>query len=457
MSPLEVFQKQQKKALELRGQSVKSRRKLLKNLEKWVLAHRMDIQNALFEDFKKVPEETDLMETYVVLTEIREARKHLDYWARREYVKPSLPYLGTSAYIQYEPKGVCLIIAPWNFPFQLAVAPLVSAIAAGNTCILKPSEFTPATSALLKQMCDDVFDADHVAVFEGDREVATELLKLPFNHIFFTGSPAVGKIVMEAAAKHLSSITLELGGKSPVFIDETAKITDTAQKIAWAKWANAGQTCTAPDYILVHKSRQQELLRELKSCAEKLYPGANYMTHIVNESHENRLTAWLKEAVDKGANLDFGGKKEDYFSPTVIHDVPEEATLVQEEIFGPILLVKAYDTLEEAIKYVNEKPKPLSLYVFSKSKKNKKAILTQTSSGSVAVNDAVIQFGHPELPFGGVNNSGFGKSHGRYGFKAFSNEKSVLKQRIGFTMAKTLYPPYSGLKMKMINLLLKYF
>jgi len=457
MTPLEVFQKQQTKALELRSQPIKARKKLLKRLETWILENRKHIQDALFEDFHKLPEETDLMETYVVLTEIREARKNLNYWTRNEYVKPNLPYLGTSSFIQYEPKGVCLVIAPWNFPFQLAVAPLVSALAAGNTCILKPSEFTPATSALLKKMCEGLFDINQVALFEGDHTVSTDLLKLPFNHVFFTGSPRVGKIVMEAAAKHLASVTLELGGKSPVFIDESANIADTAEKISWAKWSNAGQTCTAPDYILVHKSRQQELLRELKLCAERLYPAANYMTHVVNDAHGNRLEKWLDEALNSGAKLDFGGKGDHHFEPTVVHDVSEESSLLQEEIFGPILPVKIYEDLNEAIHYVNSKEKPLSLYVFSKSKKAIRQILKSTSSGSVAINDAVIQFGHPELPFGGVNNSGFGKSHGRYGFIAFSNEKSVLKQRIGLTMAKTLYPPYSGLKKKMIDLLLKYF
>jgi len=452
-----IFERQRNRSLLLRTEKLSERLKRLKRLETWVLKNRKSIQEALHSDFRKIPQETDLSETYVALTEIREARRNLRKWAYPKRALPNMPFWGTKAYVQYEPKGVCLIISPWNFPFQLAVGPLVSALAAGNTAIIKPSEFTPATSQLIKEMCQELFEEDLVSVFEGDQNVSSQLLALPFNHIFFTGSPRVGKIVMEAAAKHLTSVTLELGGKSPVFVDDTADISDTAEKLAWAKWMNAGQTCTAPDYVLVHKNRQQELLRELEKYAQELYSGGQRMTGIVNDQHQNRIKEWLQSSIQGGAKQVFGGVSVDQLGPTVLINVPEKSELLQEEIFGPILPIVSFESLDEAIAEVNSREKPLSLYVFSRSKRNIRQILQATSSGSAAINDAVIQFGHPELPFGGVNNSGFGKAHGQYGFISFSNEKSVLKQRRGLTMAKTLYPPYTNLKNKTIDLLLKYF
>ncbi len=452
----EIFTRQQARALQLRTESIANRRKRLKLLEEWVLANRLLIQDALAKDFQKVPQETDLSETYVALTEIRQALKHLRRWSDPRPAAPNMPFWGTKSYVQYEPKGVCLIISPWNFPFQLALGPLISALAAGNTVILKPSEYTPATAALLNAMMEELFTDDLVMVIQGDASVAQDLLSLPFNHIFFTGSPHVGKIVMKAAAANLASVTLELGGKSPVFIDESANINDTAQKLAWAKWMNSGQTCTAPDYVLVHEKVKDELLQKLKVYSEKFYGGGGKMTGIINEKHRQRLTDMIQEAKDLGAVQHFGQAGEG-IAPTVLTNVATESSLLKEEIFGPVLPITEFRHLDDAIARVNKGEKPLALYVFSKNRRNIKKLLKETSSGSVAINDAVLQFGHPELPFGGVNNSGFGKSHGESGFRTFSNEKSVLHQRIGLTMAKTLYPPYSFVKNKTIDLLLRFF
>ncbi|MBV6645744.1 MAG: aldehyde dehydrogenase family protein [Cyclobacteriaceae bacterium] len=456
----EVLNRQKRQSIEERTAPISNRIQKLKRLEKWILSNRETIKKEVYLDFYKSGQETDLSEIYVVLTEIREAIRSLKHWAKPTYVGTSFPYLGTSGEIQYEPKGMCLIISPWNYPFNLAVGPLVSALAAGNVVVMKPSEYTPHTSKLIKEMVNALFEEGEVTVFEGDHEVSQKLLRFPFDHMFFTGSPRVGKMVMKAASEHLASVTLELGGKSPVIVDETADLKDTSEKLAWGKWLNAGQTCVAPDYLLVNESRKDELVRRLKVAVQHQYVKKSAYTGIVNEAHYNRLNDWLGDAINKGAKLEFGGEidpKRRYFGPTVLSELPEDCILMQEEIFGPILPIKVYQNLEEAIDYMNEGMKPLSLYIYSRSKRNINSICKKTSSGTVCINDNTLQFAHPELPFGGVNNSGIGKAHGHHGFMAFSNEKSVLRQRRGLTMAKTLYPPYGRLKNKVIDLLIRFF
>ncbi len=468
LSVLEIyFNNQRQQALNQRAEPIRNRKDRLTKLLKWIQSHEQDIKNALFQDFKKPESEVDLSEIYPSVSEIRHAISHLSDWCAPKKVDAPLSLLGTTSYIKYEPKGRCLIISPWNFPFNLAVCPLVSCLAAGNTAIIKPSEMTPHTAQLIAKMVSEVFTPEEVTVAIGGVEVSQALLKLPFDHIFFTGSPQVGKIVMAAAAQNLTSVTLELGGKSPVIIDQTANIKDAAEKLSWGKFLNSGQTCIAPDYILIAASKKEEFIEALKAQINKQFnnTGAGFAHspdygRIVNEHHFKRLNSLLEEVVDKGASVRLSGETkadENFISPFILDEVDMHSRVMQEEIFGPVLPIITFNEIEEAIQLVNSKPKPLALYYFGRSRQNKKMILQQTSSGSATINDCVIHFGHSNLPFGGVNNSGMGKSHGRFGFLSFSNEKGVLQQRVGLTSSKFIYPPYNKLVKTVFSLLKKFF
>ena len=450
----------------LRHEGVAARRQRLQRLAQWLTAHRTDIQQALYQDFRKPPAETDVTEIWASLVELKHTSKHLRRWLAPRRVGTPLALMGTKGWVQVEPKGVVLIIAPWNYPFYLAIDPLISAIAAGNAVVIKPAEQTPATSALLRRLCEDLFAPDEVWVAEGGKEVATELLRLPWDHIFFTGSPQIGKIVMRAAAEHLSSVTLELGGKSPAIVDATANLRDAAEKIVWGKFLNAGQTCVAPDYVLVQASAQANLVAEMRSAIARYYNAkgegirqSESYARIVNEHHYARLARLLEDAEMRGATVAAGGRVDEqqrYIEPTILTDVPDGAAVLEEEIFGPLLPVIAFDTLAETADYVNARLKPLAQYVFTTSKRNRRYLLDTIAAGGAAVNETIIQLAHPELPFGGVGNSGLGKAHGHAGFLAFSNEKSVLQQRIGRTGIKTMYPPYNSSVKRLIGWLLKY-
>lgn len=462
----QVFEQQRQTAQAWRSSTAEERIERLQNLKIWIAQNRNAIHEALYNDFRKPNPETDTSEIYPVQAEIRHAIKHLKDWMKPGKVKTPLSFIGTRSYIQYEPKGVSLIIAPWNYPFNLLVVPLASALAAGCPAILKPSEETPHTAKLLERMVREVFQPHEVAIFNGGKDVAQELLKLPFDHIFFTGSPQIGKIIMKAAAENLSSVTLELGGKSPAIVDYTANMKETAERLAFGKWLNAGQTCIAPDYILVHERVSEHLVQELQKAIGNMYGGegeASKQSHdyarIINRRHFERLQKALQEAVKGGATVESGGAfdEEEYFiSPTIVSDVPEESALMQEEIFGPILPIRRYSKLEEAISYINARPNPLALYLFSGRKEIEQQVLQRTSAGGVCVNEAVIQFVHPGLPFGGAGSSGLGKSHGHWGFLAFSNEKPVLHQRSGLSSSSMLRPPYTPKVQKIINAVLKY-
>jgi aldehyde dehydrogenase (NAD+) len=455
----EVFGKQQSYSLILRTENYRFRLNQLKKLEKWIFDHRTDIQQAIYADFKKPSEEVDIAEIYPVISEIRKTRKKLKYWVRPTRVGSPITYFGTRGEVYYEPKGVSLIISPWNYPFQLAIGPLISAIAAGNTAIIKPSELTPHTSDLIKEMVSELYADSYIAVITGGVEVSTQLLALPFDHIFFTGSPRVGKIVMEAAAKNLTSVTLELGGKSPAIIDENADIKDAAGKIAWGKWLNAGQTCIAPDYLLVHEKVAKEFANHLQEQVKHLYGDFSKYSWIVTDQHTDRLIKAVKEAVSQGAQLVFGdGLVTDRkMEPVLLSDVPDNTVLMDEEIFGPVLPMKTYTDIKDAIDYINSKPKPLALYQFSKEKRKVNQVKESCTAGMMCVNDSIIQIAHPNLPIGGIGNSGMGKAHGIYGFREFSNEKAVLYQRRGMTIAKTVYPPFNRLKKLNLDILVKYF
>lgn len=463
---LDVFEKQKKRSLLLRTEKIKERKKRLKALKSFLLKNRDRISEAVYLDFKKPKTESDISELYPVLTEIRHTLANLDEWAKPQKIDAPLTYLGSRSEVRFEPKGVCLIIAPWNFPFNLCFGPLISCLAAGNTAIIKPSELTPHTSKLIADLVSEFFDKDRVIVIEGAQDVSSFLLSLPFDHIFFTGSPNVGKVVMKAAAQNLTSVTLELGGKSPAIIDSSANIRDAAKRIAFGKFLNNGQTCIAPDYVLIEESIQSKFIDALKFEAKNLFgqdgiiseASLNY-ARIVNRRHFDRIDKLVRDAVDKGAKIEFSGpvnSETNFIHPVILTNVDPNSLVMQEEIFGPILPIVPFQTVDQVTYLVNSKPKPLALYIFSNRKSFQEKILAETSAGSTEINECVMQFTHPNLPFGGVNTSGIGKSHGHYGFLSFSNEKPVLKQKSGFSIPYLLHPPYVGLRKKLIGFMLRW-
>ncbi len=444
--------------------TARERKEKLKRLQKAILSHRQDIRDALYADFRKHPSEVDLTEIYPVTTEIKHAARHVSKWMRPRRVKTPLALFGTSSYIHYEPKGVALIIAPWNFPINLTFGPLVSAIAAGNCVMIKPSENTPHASEVTKRIVEEVFDESEVAVIEGAVEASTALLALPFNHIFFTGSPAIGKVVMEAASKHLASVTLELGGKSPTIVDETANIDAAARRIAWAKFTNNGQICIAPDYLFVHESKKDEFLQKFKEHIESAYGldarRSDSYARIVNHRHYQRVAGYIEDAKQKGATVAYGGGtegSEDYIEPTVLTDVDPSSDVMTEEIFGPVLPVYTYKSLDEPIGAINAKEKPLALYIYSRSRANIDRIMANTRAGGTCINHSAVHFFQNNLPFGGSNHSGIGKGHGFFGFEAFSNPRGVLKQVLPLSAVELMAAPFTKLKQTIIDLSIKYF
>lgn len=464
---LSLFERQKIRSQQLRLEGIAERKKRLRALVPFLLKNRERISEAVYQDFKKSSTESDISELYPVLTEIRHALAHLDEWAKPQKIDAPITYLGTRSEVQYEPKGVCLIIAPWNFPFNLCFGPLISCLAAGNTAIIKPSELTPHTSKMIAALVSEFFEEDLVAVVEGAQDAATQLLTLPFDHIFFTGSPAVGKVVMKAAAENLTSVTLELGGKSPVIVDSSANLADAAKRIAFGKFLNNGQTCIAPDYVLIDESVQAKFVEAVKAETVKLFgvegeisESSPSYARIVNQRHFDRLNKLLQDALEKGAKTELSGpanRDTNFIHPVILTQVSAASRVMQEEIFGPVLPIISFQSIDQVIATINGKTKPLALYIFSQRKKFSKQILAETSAGSVGINECIMQFTHPNLPFGGVNTSGLGKSHGRYGFLSFSNEKPVLRQKSGFSIPYLLHPPYQGFRKKLISLMLKWF
>lgn len=445
----QIFASQQNRSIQLRGSSLEERKNKLRKLKQLIQANEDLIYQALADDLRKPLFEAALTEVYFVYGEIDFALKNLLGWMKPKKVPAPLASLITKNRIHYEPKGVSLIISPWNYPFQLLISPLISAIAAGNCAVLKPSELSPATSKLACRLILENFDPAEIACVEGDAETAKTLLALPFDHIFFTGSTHIGKIVMEAAAKHLGSVTLELGGKSPVLIAEGANLEKAAEKIVWGKFMNAGQTCIAPDYVLVPEHQLEELLQLMAQKINKLYKKDAQLDKtlygkIINKNHFERLKNLCDDAVKQGAKIQIGGQFEPAdltMEPTIITGVPLDAGLMQEEIFGPILPILTYKTKEEAIQLINARPKPLALYVFAKESVANK-VIRHTSAGGTAVNDVVVHISNPNLPFGGTGTSGTGSCHGFYGFKAFSHERAVMYQSaIDFNWL--VYPPFN--------------
>ena len=457
-----VFAAQDITALQLRQSSPAQRVAKIKKLKTALLANSDAVIAAGFADFGKPSPEVSLTEILPVIAEANDAIRKLRRWMKPQKVWPSRMTVGTSGYKQYEPKGRVLIIAPWNYAVNLSLGPLVSALAAGNTVIIKPSEMTPHTSAVIAKIIRETFDENEVALFEGEVPVTQMLLDLPFDHIFFTGSPAVGKIVMAAAAKHLTSITLELGGKSPTIVDETADLQAAAKNILWAKFTNNGQTCIAPDHIYVHASVKEAFLAECIKTLQAAYGNAAEqvnspdLARVVNARHAARIKTLLDDAIALGAKVVAGGHADltlRYIEPTLLTDIPNEAMIMREEIFGPLLPVIGYEQLDTVIASINAAPKPLALYIWSSNQATINKIMQQTTSGGACINHCVVQFLHGNLPFGGVNNSGMGSGHGHYGFLAFSHERAVVRNRIMF--ARMFYPPYTTFTRKLIALFIK--
>lgn len=463
----DLFTDLKNNAKNIKATTFKERLKKLENLEAYILKNRTEIQHAIYADLKKNPIEVDTTEILSTMGLIRHTKKHLKKWMKPQKVNTPMSMLGTSSYILYEPKGVCLIIAPWNYPFYLAIAPLIYAIAAGNTIAIKPSEISVNTSAYIEKMISELYSSNEVKVVLGGVEVSTKLLQQKFNHIFFTGSPQVGKIVMRAAVDNLASVTLELGGKSPTIICEDADLKDATDKITWGKFINAGQTCIAPDYALVPQHRIDEFVEQMTNTINEFYSpngelikASEDFCRIINSSHFNRLKSILEDASSKGATIIMNGELDEaskYIPPTLVTNVTNEMRIMQEEIFGPIYPILGYSKLEEAFEIIENKEKPLALYVFGKKKKTLKKVLQNTTAGGTCINDTIIHINNPDLPFGGVNNSGIGKSHGKYGFTGFSNQRAVLKNRVGMTGIKPVYPPYGKLASKLTDFIIKYF
>jgi aldehyde dehydrogenase (NAD+) len=462
-----VFALQQAWRPHLRATDAATRLEKLQRLRTVLLRHRQAAHAALYADFGKTPREVDLSELGPTILELHDLRKYLRRWMRPQRVRTPLWLFGSRSEVHYEPKGCALIISPWNFPLMLAMVPLAGAVAAGCTVVLKPSELTPHTSALMKQMLAETFEEREVAVFEGDHTVAQALLQHPFDHVYFTGSPRVGKLVMAAAAPHLTSVTLELGGKSPAVVDATADLPNAVEKIAVGKWLNAGQTCIAPDYVYVQATVYEPFVAALRAWVETSF-GATAdarqaspdYARVINDAHYARLTGLLEQAVADGATVALGGTGHPasrFFDPTILTGVSESSRVMEEEIFGPVLPVLPFETLDDALAGINRRPKPLSLYVFTRNPQTTRRILGETSAGTTCINDTLAHFIQPELPFGGVNHSGIGKGHGRYGFLAFTNERAVLHQHLRHGPLTYFYPPFTEQTRKLADLLLRWF
>ncbi|MGD8991866.1 MAG: aldehyde dehydrogenase [Desulfobacterales bacterium] len=438
----------QTKDLEFRLQS-------LARLRDAIVQNEAVIFKALNDDLSKSTYEGYLSEVGVVLNEIRLASRKLKSWARPRRVRTPFTLWVGSSRIYCEPYGIALIIAPWNYPFQLSIAPLIGSIAAGNCSVLKPSEYAPHTAAILSQIIGSRFDSSYLAVIEGDAQVGEALLREQFDYIFFTGSVAIGKMVMAAAARHMTPITLELGGKSPCIVDQDANIEQAARRIVFGKFLNAGQTCIAPDYLLVHASNLQRLREYIETYIKRFYgnnprKSPDY-ARIINRHHFNRLVALLE-----GNHILFGGQSDPedlYIAPTLIEDPGWEHPIMREEIFGPILPLLTFDHLAEVIALLNSRPKPLALYVFSNRSQNYQMVIQNVSFGAGCINDTVVHFANTHLPFGGVGNSGMGNYHGKASFEAFSHQKGIFKK--SFTYEPPLrYPPY-GNKLAILRKILR--
>ncbi len=458
-----LFQRMREHSPIMAATGARDRLHRLKKLEKELKRERDAIAMAIWNDFHKPPRETDVLEFMPLLLEIHQYKRYLKSWMKPARVIPPLAMTGISSRIIYEPKGIALVITPWNFPLTLALDPVIAASMAGNCTVLKPSEFTPHTNKLLKLILARVFPPEEVSVVEGDAKVSTALLKLPFDHIHFTGSPAVGKIVMSAAARNLTPVTLELGGKSPTIIDKSADLDMSVRSILFGKFANAGQTCIAPDYLLVHRDVYDAVIRAMNERLDRFYGGeerelehADYSS-IIHRSHYERLKTMLAASLRKGDTILRGGRLSDKdlrMNPTLIKTSSADSPLMQEEIFGPLLPVITFETTDQAIQIIARNPKPLALYLFSRDQRFINKVIQNVKAGTTSINETLYQYGHAGLPFGGIGASGMGKSHGHSGFLSFSNERAVLHRHFNFF---PVHPPYGKSLRRLMDLLFKIY
>lgn len=421
---------------------------ILKQIKGKLFEYQQEILEAFVKDFNKCEFDVISTELSMIILEINYFLKNLKKLVKPKKVKGNLINFPSKSYIYKEPYGVTLIIAPWNYPLQLSLLPLVDSIASGNTVILKPSEISYNVSKVLEKMFSS-FDERIIKVINGDKEVAGELLNQRFDLIFYTGNETVGKIVMEKASKHLTPVILELGGKSPCIIDKEVNLKQTVQRITWGKFVNAGQTCVAPDYILVHKNLHKEFIQEtVKQIKENYYIDKEIrkdFTHIINERHLNRLLRLIEKE-----KVIFGGNHQDnLLEPTILDNVTFEDLVMQEEIFGPIIPIIEYQNLDELINILKTKEKPLALYIFSNNKNNINKVISNLSFGGGCINDVIMHLTNDHLPFGGIGNSGMGRYHGKYSFDAFTHEKSIFKK--GKIELQVKYPPYTNKKLKLVK------
>lgn len=434
---------------------IDARKKTLRKLRTLLQDHETVLNEAIYKDLRKSSFETYATEIGLIYDEINVQLKSIKKWSRRTRVPINMANIPGSSYIQPHPFGVSLILGAWNYPIQLSLAPAIDALAAGNTVILKPSEIAPHSSTAIANLINEHFPKELFTVIEGDVEVASELLELPWDKIFFTGSPRVGKIVMKAAAEHLSNVTLELGGKSPALISDALSMDVAAKRIIWGKFTNCGQTCIAPDYALVHESVMDEMLLKFKEQIDEMYQRGQAdeeYGRIINEEHFDRLVGYLNQG-----NIYTGGhhEKDDlWIEPTILTEVDESASVMQEEIFGPILPVIPFSTWDEALEKVRSKPHPLAAYVFSNRKSEQNKASDELQFGGMTINDTLQHIANPNLPFGGVGYSGIGSYHGKWGFDAFSHYKSVQKKATWMDVPLK-YPPYTSWKEKILRRILK--
>ncbi|MCU1599477.1 MAG: aldX [Frankiales bacterium] len=431
-----VFAAQRANRTALKRQTAEQRAGRLARLRDEITRRADEIDEALHRDMRRARRGLRNPEIQSVLSELETAIAGLDDWMQREHVEPSPVFAGNETYVQYEPRGVVLLLGPWNFPFALVLGPLVAIVAAGNAAVVKPNEMQPGVSRIVAEILGAVFAQDEVAVVEGGVEVAERLQELPFDHVFFTGSPAVGKRVMAAAARNLTSVTLELGGKCPAILDAEYDLADAAAKIVAARFSNAGQLCLSVDHVWVPKNRQAELLEALCREVDAAFYNdgelrRDRLPRIVDERNFARVNGYLTEAVEVGATVARGGASDPTdltIEPTIVVDPPLSARIMQEEIFGPLLPVLGYDSLDEPIGHIDETGKPLAMYVFSRTDSFVSEVLDRTSSGGVTVNNVLLHYAEGRLPFGGVNSSGMGRYKGVHGFRELSNPRSVFVQ-----------------------------
>ncbi|AGH95515.1 aldehyde dehydrogenase family protein [Pseudobdellovibrio exovorus] len=432
------FQELKNTALSFRTESAKERLARLKKITVWIKSHQEEIIEALQKDFKKPRFESIISEIAPVLEDIQHTSQHLKKWMKDKCVSTPSTLFGHSSRIRYENKGVVLIISPWNYPFQLALSPLIPTLAAGNTAVIKPSELTPHTSALIKRLIEDCFPANQVLVELGAKEKTEELMSYNFDHVFFTGSTQVGRIIAKSCAERLIPVTLELGGKSPTIIDETADLDEAAEKIFWGKYINRGQSCIAPDYILVHESVATTFTQKLRLLADS--NAASDKALIISERHHQRLQKLARTDRDLNAQ-----------TLEVLEIESTSHSIMSEEVFGPVMPVLRYRQLSDLKNLIDTKEKPLALYVFSKKQDNIKWILNNFTSGGVGINSVLMHFANHNLPFGGIGQSGAGRYHGHYGFLELSHQRAVIEQRFLSVTRKLVLPPYTPFKYKLLS------